>query len=82
MLIFSSLSGPQLSTGKQEAFEIFIRDHEDQLTIEDNKSLLKQRSVVSNYPDTPKLRQAFSTVFAVPQNKFRIFFSFSGFSFR
>ncbi|XP_030574938.1 kinesin-like protein KIF6 isoform X2 [Archocentrus centrarchus] len=36
--------GPQLSTGKQEAFEIFIRDHEDHLTIEDNKSLLKQRS--------------------------------------
>ncbi|KAL3048924.1 hypothetical protein OYC64_008413 [Pagothenia borchgrevinki] len=30
--------------GKQEAFEIFIRDHEDHLTIEDNKKLLKQRS--------------------------------------
>uniref|UniRef100_A0A8D3D6B4 Kinesin family member 6 n=1 Tax=Scophthalmus maximus TaxID=52904 RepID=A0A8D3D6B4_SCOMX len=36
--------GPQLSMGKQEAFETFIRDHEDYLTIEDNKSLLKQRS--------------------------------------
>ncbi|CAK6962119.1 kinesin-like protein KIF6 [Scomber scombrus] len=36
--------GPQLSVGKQEAFETFIRDHEDHLTIEDNKSLLKQRS--------------------------------------
>uniref|UniRef100_I3KU30 Kinesin family member 6 n=1 Tax=Oreochromis niloticus TaxID=8128 RepID=I3KU30_ORENI len=36
--------GPKLSMGKQEAFEIFIRDHEDHLTIEDNKSLLKQRS--------------------------------------
>ncbi|XP_075963096.1 kinesin-like protein KIF6 [Anarhichas minor] len=36
--------GPQLSLGKQEAFETFIRDHEDHLTIEDNKELLKQRS--------------------------------------
>ncbi|XP_060939280.1 kinesin-like protein KIF6 [Limanda limanda] len=36
--------GPQLSMGKQEAFEIFIRDHDDYLTIDDNKSLLKQRS--------------------------------------
>ncbi|XP_044230917.1 kinesin-like protein KIF6 [Thunnus albacares] len=36
--------GPQLSMGKQEAFETFIRDHEDHLTIEENKSLLKQRS--------------------------------------
>ncbi|XP_070776779.1 kinesin-like protein KIF6 [Enoplosus armatus] len=36
--------GPQLSMGKQEAFETFIRDHEDHLTIEDNKNLLKQRS--------------------------------------
>ncbi|XP_042357157.1 kinesin-like protein KIF6 [Plectropomus leopardus] len=36
--------GPQLSMGKQEAFETFIRDHEDHLTIEDNKKLLKQRS--------------------------------------
>ncbi|XP_053191178.1 kinesin-like protein KIF6 [Scomber japonicus] len=36
--------GPQLSVGKQEAFETFIRDHEDHLTVEDNKSLLKQRS--------------------------------------
>ncbi|XP_026159046.1 kinesin-like protein KIF6 isoform X2 [Mastacembelus armatus] len=36
--------GPQLSMGKQEAFETFIRDHEDYLTIEDNKNLLKQRT--------------------------------------
>ncbi|XP_010734716.2 kinesin-like protein KIF6 isoform X1 [Larimichthys crocea] len=36
--------GPQLSMGKQEAFEIFIRDHEDHLTVEDNKKLLKHRS--------------------------------------
>ncbi|CAL8285805.1 unnamed protein product [Lota lota] len=35
--------GPQLSMGKQEAFEIFRRDHEDRLTIEDNKVILKQR---------------------------------------
>ncbi|XP_061599259.1 kinesin-like protein KIF6 [Cololabis saira] len=36
--------GPQLSLGKQEAFEIFIRDHGEHPTIEDNKKLLKQRS--------------------------------------
>ncbi|XP_050934267.1 kinesin-like protein KIF6 [Lates calcarifer] len=36
--------GPQLSMGKQEAFETFMRDHEDYLTIEDNKNLLKQRA--------------------------------------
>ncbi|KAM9355024.1 kinesin-like protein KIF6 [Pholidichthys leucotaenia] len=36
--------GPQLSVGKQEAFETFIRDHKDHLTIEDNKSLLRQRA--------------------------------------
>ncbi|KAM8914955.1 kinesin-like protein KIF6 isoform 3-T3 [Spinachia spinachia] len=36
---------PQLSIGKQEAFETFIRDHEDRVTIDDNKELLKQRSV-------------------------------------
>ncbi|XP_070835582.1 kinesin-like protein KIF6 [Chaetodon trifascialis] len=35
---------PQLSVGKQEAFETFIRNHEDHLAIEDNKNLLKQRS--------------------------------------
>lgn len=40
-------SGPQLSMGKQEAFETFIRDHGDYLTIEDNKNLLKQRLVTS-----------------------------------
>ncbi|XP_028251452.1 kinesin-like protein KIF6 [Parambassis ranga] len=36
--------GPQMSMGKQEAFESFVRDHEDHLTIEDNKNILKQRS--------------------------------------
>lgn len=45
MIGTSCLSGPQLSMGKQEAFEIFVRDHEDHLTIEDNKKLLKQRRV-------------------------------------
>lgn len=40
-----SLSVPQLSMGKQEAFETFIKDHEDRLTTEDNKNLLKQRLV-------------------------------------
>ncbi|KAJ0062801.1 hypothetical protein NL108_008073, partial [Boleophthalmus pectinirostris] len=34
---------PKLSMGKQEAFEIFLRDHEDHLTIEENKTQLKQR---------------------------------------
>uniref|UniRef100_A0A3Q2ZM31 Kinesin family member 6 n=1 Tax=Kryptolebias marmoratus TaxID=37003 RepID=A0A3Q2ZM31_KRYMA len=36
--------GPQFSMGKREAFEIFIRDHEEHLTIEDNKKILKERS--------------------------------------
>lgn len=40
-----SLSVPQLSMGKQEAFDTFINDHEDRLTTEDNKNLLKQRFV-------------------------------------
>ncbi|XP_054861520.1 kinesin-like protein KIF6 [Amphiprion ocellaris] len=44
--------GPQLSMGKKEAFETFIRDHKDNLTIEDNKSLLKQRSA-----ETRRLRE-------------------------
>uniref|UniRef100_A0A3P8RYJ9 Kinesin family member 6 n=1 Tax=Amphiprion percula TaxID=161767 RepID=A0A3P8RYJ9_AMPPE len=43
---------PQLSMGKKEAFETFIRDHKDNLTIEDNKSLLKQRSA-----ETRRLRE-------------------------
>ncbi|XP_041828622.1 kinesin-like protein KIF6 isoform X2 [Melanotaenia boesemani] len=36
--------GPQVSVEKQEAFEIFIRDHEEHQTIEDNKKILKERS--------------------------------------
>uniref|UniRef100_A0A3B1J1R4 Kinesin-like protein KIF6/9 C-terminal domain-containing protein n=1 Tax=Astyanax mexicanus TaxID=7994 RepID=A0A3B1J1R4_ASTMX len=43
MLFFSSSSGPELSMGRQEAFEIFRRDHEDRLSIDDNKAILKQR---------------------------------------
>ena len=39
------LPGPRLSMGKQEAFETFRRDHEDRLTIEDNKTVLKHRLV-------------------------------------
>uniref|UniRef100_A0A665UZ20 Kinesin family member 6 n=1 Tax=Echeneis naucrates TaxID=173247 RepID=A0A665UZ20_ECHNA len=35
--------GPQLSMGKQEAYETFIRDHEDYPTIEDNKNILRER---------------------------------------
>ncbi|XP_015280992.1 PREDICTED: kinesin-like protein KIF6 [Gekko japonicus] len=33
----------EMSLGRQEAFEIFKRDHADSITIEDNKQLLKQR---------------------------------------
>uniref|UniRef100_A0A087XRW3 Kinesin family member 6 n=1 Tax=Poecilia formosa TaxID=48698 RepID=A0A087XRW3_POEFO len=34
----------KLSMGKQEAFEIFIRDHEEHQTIEENSNILKERS--------------------------------------
>ncbi|XP_019405165.1 PREDICTED: kinesin-like protein KIF6 isoform X3 [Crocodylus porosus] len=33
----------EMSLGRQEAFEIFQRDYADNMTIEDNKQLLKQR---------------------------------------
>ncbi|XP_015212225.2 kinesin-like protein KIF6 isoform X2 [Lepisosteus oculatus] len=33
----------EMSLGRKEAFEIFRRDHEDRINIEDNKALLKQR---------------------------------------
>lgn len=33
----------EMSLGRQEAFEIFKRDHADIVTIEDNKQTLKQR---------------------------------------
>uniref|UniRef100_A0A8D1FGR9 Kinesin-like protein n=1 Tax=Sus scrofa TaxID=9823 RepID=A0A8D1FGR9_PIG len=33
----------EMSLGRQEAFEIFKRDHADSVTIEDNKQMLKQR---------------------------------------
>ncbi|XP_052047811.1 kinesin-like protein KIF6 [Apodemus sylvaticus] len=33
----------EMSLGRQEAFEIFKRDHADNVTIEDNKQILKQR---------------------------------------
>uniref|UniRef100_A0A452TGH0 Kinesin-like protein n=1 Tax=Ursus maritimus TaxID=29073 RepID=A0A452TGH0_URSMA len=33
----------EMSLGRQEAFEIFKRDHTDSVTIEDNKQILKQR---------------------------------------
>ncbi|KAI5618808.1 kinesin-like protein KIF6 [Silurus asotus] len=36
-------SGVELSMGRQEAFEIFRSEHEDNITIEDNKFILKQR---------------------------------------
>ncbi|XP_067312130.1 kinesin-like protein KIF6 [Pseudorasbora parva] len=34
---------PELSVGQQAAFEVFLRDHEDRLTFEDNKAVLQQR---------------------------------------
>uniref|UniRef100_A0A8C8Z3M3 Kinesin-like protein n=1 Tax=Prolemur simus TaxID=1328070 RepID=A0A8C8Z3M3_PROSS len=33
----------EMSLGRQEAFEIFKRDHADSITIDDNKQILKQR---------------------------------------
>ncbi|XP_067222984.1 kinesin-like protein KIF6 [Chanodichthys erythropterus] len=36
---------PELSVGQQAAFEVFLRDHEDRLTIEDNRAVLQQRFV-------------------------------------
>ncbi|XP_027857342.1 kinesin-like protein KIF6 isoform X2 [Xiphophorus couchianus] len=36
--------GSKLSMGKQEAFEIFIRDHEEHQTIEENTNIFKERS--------------------------------------
>lgn len=40
-----AVPGSQLSAGKQEAFEIFIKDHEEQQIIEDHKQLIKKRLV-------------------------------------
>ncbi|NXG52105.1 KIF6 protein, partial [Psilopogon haemacephalus] len=39
----SRQTGGKMSLGCQEAFELFKRDHADNITIEDNKQLLKQR---------------------------------------
>ncbi|KFV63957.1 Kinesin-like KIF6, partial [Dryobates pubescens] len=39
----SRQTGGKMSLGCQEAFEVFKRDHADNITIEDNKLLLKQR---------------------------------------
>ncbi|RVE66374.1 hypothetical protein OJAV_G00106690 [Oryzias javanicus] len=36
--------GSQLCAGKQEAFEIFIKNHKEQQIIEDNKKMIKKRS--------------------------------------
>ncbi|KAJ7991314.1 hypothetical protein DPEC_G00296040 [Dallia pectoralis] len=38
-----SKAGTAMSLGRQEAFEIFRRDHKNHITIQDNKALLKQR---------------------------------------
>ncbi len=40
-----SLSVLELSVGQQEAFEVFLRDHEYCLSIENNRAVLQQRSV-------------------------------------
>ncbi|KAL0622497.1 Kinesin-like protein KIF6 [Plecturocebus cupreus] len=34
-----------MSLGRQEAFEIFKRDHADSITIDDNKQILKQSTI-------------------------------------
>ncbi|KAM7376606.1 hypothetical protein PAMP_006329 [Pampus punctatissimus] len=47
--------GQQLTMGKQEAFETFIRDHEDHLTIEDNKTLLKQSILLNRSAEARRL---------------------------
>ncbi|XP_050989241.1 kinesin-like protein KIF6 isoform X2 [Labeo rohita] len=35
----------ELSVGQQEAFEVFLRDHEDRLSAENNRAVLQQRFV-------------------------------------
>uniref|UniRef100_A0AAV2JFY2 Kinesin-like protein KIF6/9 C-terminal domain-containing protein n=1 Tax=Knipowitschia caucasica TaxID=637954 RepID=A0AAV2JFY2_KNICA len=40
-----SVGSPKLSMGKQEAFKIFLRDHKDRQTIEENKTQVMQRSI-------------------------------------
>uniref|UniRef100_A0A7N8WUX3 Kinesin family member 6 n=1 Tax=Mastacembelus armatus TaxID=205130 RepID=A0A7N8WUX3_9TELE len=60
------LSGPQLSMGKQEAFETFIRDHEDYLTIEDNKNLLKQRTTEAKRLGEQLNESVYSTFLSAP----------------
>uniref|UniRef100_A0A8C6Y613 Kinesin-like protein n=1 Tax=Naja naja TaxID=35670 RepID=A0A8C6Y613_NAJNA len=41
--------GKEMSLGRQEAFEIFKRDYVDSITIEDNKQLLKQSNLDSDF---------------------------------
>ncbi|KAM9383279.1 kinesin-like protein KIF6 [Phaethornis superciliosus] len=41
--LLSRQTGGKMSLGCQEAFELFKRDHADNISIEDNKHLLKQR---------------------------------------
>ena len=43
MVFFFLVSVGELSTGRQEAYEIFKRDYEHNDTIENNKAVLKQR---------------------------------------
>uniref|UniRef100_A0A2K5I4P2 Kinesin-like protein n=1 Tax=Colobus angolensis palliatus TaxID=336983 RepID=A0A2K5I4P2_COLAP len=40
---FERCKQEEMSLGRQEAFEIFKRDHADSVTIDDNKQILKQR---------------------------------------
>ena len=40
---FFAIPVGELSTGRQEAYEIFKRDYEHNETIENNKAVLKQR---------------------------------------
>lgn len=43
-MLLMSLSARRLSLRKEEAFEMFMKEHESRETTEDNKNLLKQRS--------------------------------------
>uniref|UniRef100_A0AAR2KGS5 Kinesin-like protein n=1 Tax=Pygocentrus nattereri TaxID=42514 RepID=A0AAR2KGS5_PYGNA len=58
--------GPELSMGRQEAFEVFRQDHEDRLTIDDNKTILKQRSV--SFDGMGKVSSSRNCVMGVQQN--------------
>ncbi|XP_060788816.1 kinesin-like protein KIF6 [Neoarius graeffei] len=58
--------GAELSMEQQEAFEIFRREHEDNITFEDNKIILKQR-IAKAKKLGKQLQQAWSSVAELKQ---------------